>query len=93
MCYTERQDKGFLLPCLFSRAGQTGPIAHRIRRCSPMDNRELAALHSKLVIYRNGLQNAKARGDLDKARQWLEGIAALKKQIAHRDDVTVPPKS
>ena len=56
-----------------------------------MDNRELAALHSKLVIYRNGLQNAKARGDLDKARQWLEGIAALKKQIAHRDDV--PPKS
>ena len=42
-----------------------------------MDNRELAALHSKLVIYRNGLQNAKARGDLDKARQWLERIAAL----------------
>ena len=25
--------------------------------------------------------------------EWLEGIAALKKQIAHRDDVTVPPKS
>ena len=44
-----------------------------------MDNRELAALHSKLVIYRNGLQNAKARGDLDKARQWLEGIAASRR--------------
>ena len=50
--------------------------------CSPMDNRELAALHSKLVIYRNGLQSAKAKGDLDKARQWLEGIATLKKKIA-----------
>ena len=58
-----------------------------------MDKRELAALHSKLIIYRNGLQNAKAKGDLDKARQWLEGIAALKRQIARRDDVPSPPKS
>lgn len=58
-----------------------------------MDKRELAALHSKLIIYRNGLQNAKAKGDLDKARQWLEGIAALKRQIAHRGDVPSPPKS
>lgn len=49
-----------------------------------MDNKELAVLHSKLVIYRNGLQSAKAKGDLDKAREWLEGIAALKKEIAHR---------
>lgn len=47
-----------------------------------MNNRELAAMHSKLVIYRSRLQNAKAKGDLDQARQWLEGIAALKKQIA-----------
>ena len=56
-----------------------------------MDNRELAALHSKLVIYRNGLQTAKAKGDLDKARQWLEGIAALKRKIAHSS--IQPPQS
>jgi len=49
---------------------------------SSMDSRELAALNSKLIIYRNGLQTAKAKGDLDKARQWLEGIAALKRKIA-----------
>lgn len=54
-----------------------------------MDNRELAALHSKLIIYRNGLQNAKAKGDLDKAREWLEGIASLKREIAHQRG-TVP---
>ncbi len=53
-----------------------------------MDNRELAVLHSKLVIYRNGLQNAKARGDLDKAREWLEGIAALKREIAQHHSVS-----
>jgi len=53
-----------------------------------MDNKELAVLHSKLVIYRNGLQSAKARGDLDKAREWLEGIAALKKEIAQHRSVT-----
>jgi len=57
-----------------------------------MDNRELAALHSKLVIYRNGLQTAKAKGDLDKARQWLEGIATLKRQIA-RGAMADPPQT
>lgn len=46
-----------------------------------MKDRELAAMHSKLVIYRTRLQEAKAKGDLDQARQWLEGIAALKKRI------------
>ena len=46
-------------------------------------NRELAAMHSKLEVYRRGLQSAKAKGDLAKARQWLESIAALKKEIAH----------
>ena len=55
-----------------------------------MDNRELAVLHSKLVIYRNGLQSAKAKGDLDKAREWLEGIAALKKEIAQSRSVAAP---
>jgi hypothetical protein len=48
-----------------------------------MKNRELAVMHSKLEIYRRGLQAAKAKGDLNKARQWLESIAALKKEIAH----------
>ena len=48
-----------------------------------MKNRELAVMHSKLEVYRHGLQAAKAKGDLDKARQWLESIAALKKEIAH----------
>ena len=53
-----------------------------------MENRELAAMHSKLAIYRNGLQTAKAKGDLDKARRWMESIVALKKEIAHH---TTPP--
>ena len=48
-----------------------------------MKNRELAVMHSKLEIYRRGLQAAKAKGDLNKARQWLESIATLKKEIAH----------
>ena len=39
-------------------------------------------MHSKLAVYRRGLQTAKAKGDLVKARQWLEGIAALKKEIS-----------
>ena len=58
-----------------------------------MDNRELAVLHSKLVIYRNGLQSAKARGDLDKAREWLEGIASLKREIAHQRSAATSSKS
>lgn len=62
-------------------AKDTDRVPKEVR--SSMDNRELAALHSKLIIYRNGLQTAKAKGDLDKARQWLEGIASLKKKIAH----------
>ena len=47
-----------------------------------MENRELAALHSKLIVYRSKLQSAKAKGDVEQARQWLEGIATLKKKIA-----------
>ena len=47
-----------------------------------MKNQELAVMHSKLAVYRRGLQTAKAKGDLVKARQWLEGIAALKKEIS-----------
>lgn len=58
-----------------------------------MENRELAALHSKLIIYRNGLQNAKAKGDLDKAREWLEGIASLKREIAHHRTAAPTGKS
>ena len=58
-----------------------------------MDNRELAALHSKLVIYRNGLQSAKAKGDLDKAREWLEGIASLTREIAHQRSAATSSKS
>ena len=58
-----------------------------------MDNRELAALHSKLVIYRNGLQSAKAKGDLDKAREWLEGIASLMREIAHQRSAATSSKS
>ena len=50
-----------------------------------MDNRELAALHSKLVIYRNGLQSAKAKGDLDKA--------PLKREIAHQRSAATSSKS
>ena len=69
----------------------TTPIGFQKEVRSPMDNRELAALHSKLVIYRNGLQTAKAKGDLDKARQWLEGIATLKRKIAHSS--IQPPQS
>ncbi|WP_172724621.1 hypothetical protein [Angelakisella massiliensis] len=43
---------------------------------------ELVRMKSKLAVYRNGLHRAKEKGDMDAARDWLNNMVELKKEIA-----------
>ena len=49
----------------------------------PMDSTmELVRMKSKLAVYRTGLHRAKEKGDMDAARDWLNNMVELKKEIA-----------
>jgi hypothetical protein len=45
------------------------------------DQQKIAVLRSKIVVYRNGLNRAKEKGEVSEICEWLESIRNAQKEI------------